>query len=49
MLFKQRIGHMMKYKYVPFDLGKKRFAGRRGGHAADSVLSTPTSNGHAAS
>ena len=40
---------MVKYKYVPFDLGKKKFYGKRGGKAADTVLTEQTHNGHVAS
>ena len=31
VLLKQRIQHMLKYKYIPMDIGKKQFKQQRGG------------------
>ena len=41
VLLKQRIQHMLKYRYIPMDIGKKTFKQQRGGGVKFSESENP--------
>lgn len=38
LTMKRQIKHMIKHKYIPFDIGKKKYAGKPKPHTAASAL-----------